>query len=104
MLFRLLWIFFRLTFFTKNLSGIPSECQTVWIQIRPNVLSGLIWVQTVCRCYQQMTKVATSGERVKYWKFNVVSDYPDNVITDDTKGYFLLSLYQNIPGDKLESP
>ena len=32
----------------KILSGIPSECQTVWIHIRPNILSGMIWVQTVC--------------------------------------------------------
>ena len=34
----------------KNLS--LSECQTVWIQ-------------TVCKCYQQMTKVANSKERIK---------------------------------------
>ena len=32
---------------------IPSGCQTVWIQIRPDILSGLIWVQTVCKGYQQ---------------------------------------------------
>ena len=57
-------LFFKLTF-QKNLSGIQSECQTIWIQIRHNVLSGLIWVQTVCKGYQQMTKVATSGERVR---------------------------------------
>ena len=31
-------------FFSK-----PSRFQTVWIQIRPNVMSGLIWVQTVCK-------------------------------------------------------
>ena len=55
---------FKINFFKKkkkNLSGIPSECQTVWIQIRPDVLSGLIWIQTVCKGYKQMTKVATSG-------------------------------------------
>ena len=28
-------------------------------------LSDLIWVQTVCRGYQHMTKVATSGQRVR---------------------------------------
>ena len=28
-------------------------------------MSGLIWVQTVCKGYQQMTKVATRGQRVK---------------------------------------
>ena len=38
---------------TKQTKAIPSECQTVWIQIRPNVLSGLIWVQSVCKSYQQ---------------------------------------------------
>ena len=32
-------------------------CQSVWIQIRPNFMSGLIWVQTVCNGYQQMTQV-----------------------------------------------
>ena len=34
---------------------MPSGCQTVWIQIRPDILSGLIWVQTVCKGYQQST-------------------------------------------------
>ena len=47
--------FFQNQLFRKILSGIPSECHIVWIQIRPNVLSGLIWVQTVCISYQQMT-------------------------------------------------
>ena len=49
--------FFQNQLFRKTLSGIPSVCQRVWIQIRPDILSGLIWVQTVCRGYQQMTKV-----------------------------------------------
>ena len=54
--------FFKINFFKINLAGIPSECQTVWIKIRPDILSRLIWIQTVCKGYQQMTKVATSGE------------------------------------------
>ena len=41
--------FFQIQLFRKIISGIPSECQTVWIQIRPDVLWGLIWVQTVCK-------------------------------------------------------
>ena len=41
--------------FRKILSGIPSECQTDWIQIRPDIMSGLIWVQSVCKSYQQTT-------------------------------------------------
>ena len=45
---------------------LPSGCQTVWIQIRPDILSGLIWVQTVCRGYQQTTKVTASGQRIRY--------------------------------------
>ena len=50
--------FFQINFSFKILSGIPSECQIVLIQIRPDILLGLIWVQTVCKCYQQMTLVA----------------------------------------------
>ena len=46
-----------MNFYLNILSGIPSECQTDWIQIRPDILSGLIWVQTVCKSYQQTTLV-----------------------------------------------
>ena len=67
------WVFFQIFVvcdffsnqpFLKITSGIPSECQTVLIQIRLDVLSGLIWVQTVCKCYQQTTLVDT-GLRVR---------------------------------------
>ena len=50
-------VFFQYLRFWKILSGILSECQTIRNQIRPDVLSGLIWVQTVCKCYQQTTLV-----------------------------------------------
>ena len=36
-------------------SLIPSEFQSVWIQIRSDILSGLIWVQTVCRRQKSST-------------------------------------------------
>ena len=45
------FFFFKLIF-QKNPTEIASECQTVWIQIRPEVLSGLIWVQTICKGYK----------------------------------------------------
>ena len=47
--FSCLLIFFQNQLFRKILSGIPSECQPDLIQIRPDVLSGLIWVQSVCK-------------------------------------------------------
>ena len=50
--------------FRKILSGIPSGCQTVWIQIQRDILSSLVWVQTVCKGYQRTTKVASSRQRV----------------------------------------
>ena len=50
-----LLIFFYNQLSRKILSEIPSECQRVWIQIRPGVLLGLIGVQTVCKNYQQTT-------------------------------------------------
>ena len=41
-----------------------SECQTIWTQIRTDVLSDLIWVQTVCKCYQQTTKSPLASKEV----------------------------------------
>ena len=46
--------FFKNLLFQKTISGIPSVCENIWIQIRPDVMSRLIWVQTVCKGYQQM--------------------------------------------------
>ena len=63
MLFVVCW-FFQNQLFQKILSGIPSECQTDWIQIRPDNLSGLIWVQSVCKGYEQRTLV---GNELKEW-------------------------------------
>ena len=57
MLFCHLLFFFKINFSGKILFGIPSECQTIWIQVKPDNLSGLIWVQTVCKGYQQMTLI-----------------------------------------------
>ena len=49
--------FFLKSSFPKILSGISSECQTDWIQSRPDILSGLIWVQSVSLGYEQKTLV-----------------------------------------------
>ena len=48
--------FFKINLFKKKNSGSQSEGQTVCIQIL---------VQTVCKDYQQTTKVAACNERVK---------------------------------------
>ena len=50
--------FFQNQLFKKIPSGSLSVCQTV-----------LIWVQTVCEGYQQMTEVVASKERVKLYCF-----------------------------------
>ena len=58
--------FFQIQLFQKILSEISTWCQTVWIQIRPDILSGLIWVQIVCKGYQQIYYMSLfSKERVK---------------------------------------
>ena len=52
--------------FSKNNSGIPTECQTVCIKIRLDVTSSLIWIQTVCKCYQQTTyDVMPAGKELR---------------------------------------
>ena len=47
--------FFKIYRFEKFL------CQTVWIQIMTDILSVVIWVQTVCKGYQLTTKVCVKG-------------------------------------------
>ena len=55
--------FFKI-YFSKMLTLL--QYQTVWIQIRTDILSALIWVQTVCKGYQQMAKVTASKKRIKF--------------------------------------
>ena len=56
--------FFNINIFKKFSSRTLSECQTVWIQIRTDILSVLIWIQNVSKGYQQTTIVTTSKKRV----------------------------------------
>ena len=56
--------FFKISFFKKK-SGTLSECQTIWTQIRTDIMSVLIWVQTICKGYQRTTKVVASKERAQ---------------------------------------
>ena len=55
--------------FSKILSGTLLEYPMVWIQIRTDILSVLIWVQTICKGLQQTTKVAASKEKsLRTWQ------------------------------------
>ena len=59
-------VFFQNCLFQEIFSRTLLECQSVWIQIRTDVLSVLIWVQTICKGYQQTTKVAACKEIVEH--------------------------------------
>ena len=48
--------FLKMNFFEKFFQEC-HQCQTVWSQIRTNILCGLVWVQIVCKRYQQTTLV-----------------------------------------------
>ena len=52
--------FFKLKFLKINHSGPPSECQTVWIQIKTDILLVFIWVQNVC-------KRLLANNKIKHW-------------------------------------
>ena len=88
MIFCRLLIFFKINFFEKVFQKITSECQTVWIQIRPDIMSGLIWIQTVCIGYQQTELVprknSTSG--ITFTLF-----YPDEGRETETCRYLINS-------------
>ena len=61
--------------FVKILSKIPSECRTVWIQIRFDVLSGLIWVQTFCKCYQQTALAGEELSKLLRWYVGILKKH-----------------------------
>ena len=52
--------FFKIKFFEKFFQEYYQSVAKNWIQIRPDILSGQIWVQAVCKGYQQATKVTTN--------------------------------------------
>ena len=54
--------FFKINVF-KTVFQEHYQRQTVWIEIRTDILSVLILVQTVCKGYQQTTKATTSKEQ-----------------------------------------
>ena len=55
MLFCRLLIFFKINYFEKKFQ-----------EYHPSILSGLIWVQTVCKGYQQTTLSRQGVEMQKY--------------------------------------
>ena len=57
-------LFCHILLFGCLIFSLPSRSQTIWIQIRPDIMSGLILVQTVCKSLQQTTKVAPAGKEL----------------------------------------
>ena len=69
--FVVIWLFFKINFFKKILSGTLSEYQTIWTQIRTDILSVLIWDQTVCKglVHRKGKKDSARKERVKFFEY-----------------------------------
>ena len=61
--------FFKINFFENYFQEYHQSVKKAWTQIRPEVLSGLIWVKTVCKGYHQMTLVSISPPHKR--EFNV---------------------------------
>ena len=77
--FVLCW-FFQNKLFQKIISVTLFKCQRVCIQIRTGILPVLIWIQTFCKGYQQMTKVATSKKRVKISSIFIMSKWNTSTV------------------------
>ena len=61
--------------FQKCISVIPSEFQIVWRQIRPDILSGLIWVQLFAKVISQQTTLLTSRQSVNSLPASLLTAY-----------------------------
>ena len=57
--------FLTLLFSKYSFRNNIRECQTAWIQIRLEILLGLIWVQTVCKTllHSERPKLRFNSER-----------------------------------------
>ena len=76
------------TVLVKNISEIPSEIQTVRMQVQ-FCLVGLVWIQTVCKCYQQ-----TQG--VKWLTGRVLDSRPRGRGVEPHRCHCVVSLSNNI--------
>ena len=77
--FRLL-TFFKIKFLKINHPGPPSECQTVWIQIKTNIMLVFIWVQTVCKRLLADDKISQWHAKSltgKYFSVQYIVSYRD---------------------------
>ena len=68
-----LLIFPTLLFFPNILSGLGIRVSKAWIQIRPDIMSGLIWVQTVCRVHN--SQLAGKEFGTQSLTFHLMSSY-----------------------------
>ena len=77
--------------------SISSRCQTIWIQIRPDILSGLIWVQIT---RQQKSSLATKELNTKQF---VDTTFPlkhwPKLISFDSN-FFHLAILKNVGYNK----
>ena len=70
-------IFASIDFFYKFLfSNLSTEGQTVLIRIRPELLSGLIWVQIVCKIIQYTLDMRNQEVAVVVCKQYIGTDQP----------------------------
>ena len=85
-------------------SETPSECQTVWIQTKTDILSVLIWVQTVWKDYQQMTNFELKSFTCQKGIFSfchdkfVHSDQPIKTAHEFQKQYQSVKQFRSKPG------
>ena len=83
--------------FFKKLFQKHYQCQMVWIEIRTDILLGLIWVQTFSKGYQQATQVAASKGRGKLTYLHYVKLHKQEQLLVTNFNSFLQSSEENVP-------
>ena len=73
---------------------MPFCHQMVWIQITADILSVLIWVKTVCKGYQQATKMAARKEFIQARLYKLKGMFMVlNIILKSKIKYFIMYLF-----------
>ena len=87
--------FFSKSTFSENSFRNIIRVSNVWIQVRPDILLGLIWVQTVCKGYQQTT-VVSDKEGAQWLSGRVLGSRPRGPGFESHQRHCVVSLNKNI--------
>ena len=97
----LIFFYFFLFFFQKIISQKHLRVKKIWIHTRSDILLDLIWVQVVCKCFQEKTSSQSVNECFRWTLYIIMfgqsifrgprQQFPNYIVFLPFKNCFYLS-------------